>query len=235
MLEQSRPLLFFLFFSNLSYWLTNISKSWGRSWVDVCPITFKKGLTSLFLIPWVSCQHLFWLLILCHFTLGSSGPRPCAITLGFRDTVPSGHLRKSTRRQSCSYSLIQEIGGHVTVHTKRKGDTNKSTVTSPPKRHKLQHENKYLFLSGSSKHISSWSGRCSATDIFKIWCSLFPGHISSKTMKQHCKNLCSFCVQLYLAFLLQLYSVLGMGDITSPRELTHYHTDPREGLKFLSL
>lgn len=54
-------------------------------------------------------------------------------------------------------------------------------------------------------------------------------------MKQHCKDLHSFPVQLYPAFPLQLHCALGMGDVTSPRELTHSYIDPGEGLKFLSL
>ena len=54
------------------------------------------------------------------------------------------------------------------------------------------------------------------TLIFKIGCSFLPGHISSKTMKQHCKDLWGLPVQLYLAFLLQLPSVLeGVGRAES--------------------
>lgn len=98
---------------------------------------------------------------------------------------------------------------------KRKVDTNQSTVTSPPKRHKLQHEYKYLQV-GDPK-ISLSGVEDAQTLIFKICCLLFPGDIASKTMKQLYQDPCIVLGRLYSAFPLQLHSVLGRGNLTSPR------------------
>lgn len=170
----------------------------GRgSWVDICPMTFIKGFTSVSDALMQLCQHL----LNCWFFVTLLEQGPCPIRVGFRDTVPSGRLRKSSQQQSCSNSLIQEEGGHVTAPTK-KGSWHRSKHChlSPKDMNCNMSTDVYFQVGHWNTFLSGLED--AQTLIVKIWFSSFPGGISSKTMKQHSKDLRGVPVQPYSAFLL---------------------------------
>lgn len=102
----------------------------------------KRNSLLYFLMPGFSSTHTyFWFVALLW---GVMDQGPCPITLSIRDTVPSGHLRK-THTAIELYLFPFPRGRWPRVHTqRRKVDTNQTTVTSPPKRYKLQPEYEYL-------------------------------------------------------------------------------------------
>ena len=102
----------------------------------------KKKFTSLFSDARI--QLYPYLFLVCCFTLGSYGPKALPSHIKHQRHSPKWALEE-THTAIELYLFPFPRGRWPRVHTqRRKVDTNQTTVTSPPKRHKLQPEYEYL-------------------------------------------------------------------------------------------